>query len=337
MRDLFRALEREGVRQRIFDGRKALLMVLAALRALADEPDIVRQTLKEGDAARAKGDLAVAVNSYNRAIEADPKCTEAWHGRGLAKRQQGDRKGALADLDQAVTLEPSAAGLHNDLGLAKADSGDFAGAIASYDAALRLAPDAALTWNNRSFAKRLNGDADAALKDATMALQLNPNYARAYLNRGLCLYNLREWEDALADLEKSVELEKEGQDFTRLRIWVLKARLGKREEADKELRGWMQGRKPGGDRVEVYAKVLLGDVKNPETLELGTIKDHMERFELVELSELRFFAGTKALLEGRDEDARLRFQAALDTGVKSTEVIRSAEAELEGLRNPREK
>lgn len=275
--------------------------------------------------------LKKAEDACSRLIESDPLDDAAWHNRALIRRHLGNLEGALEDFDKALTLAPENAGLHNDLGLAKADSGDLAGAIASYDTALRLAPDAALTWNNRSFAKRLNGDADGALKDATMALQLNPSYARAYLNRGLCLYNLREWEDALADLEKSVELGKEGQDFTRLRIWVLKARLGMRDAADKELREWMQRRKPGGDRVDVYAKVLLGDVKNPETLELGKGKDHLERFELVELSELRFFTGLKAIVDGRADDAKSRFQAALDTGVRNTEVIRSVEAELEGL------
>lgn len=86
--------------------KRTLLAMVLSLTVWAGD-------VEDGDAARARGDLAAAAEAYGRAIEADPKCTAAWHGRGLVKRRQGDRKGALADLDQAVTLEPSAAGVKN--------------------------------------------------------------------------------------------------------------------------------------------------------------------------------------------------------------------------------
>lgn len=86
--------------------KRTLLAMVLSLTVWAGD-------VEDGDAARARGDLAAAAEAYGRAIEADPKCTAAWHGRGLVKRRQGDRKGALADLEQAVTLEPSAAGVKN--------------------------------------------------------------------------------------------------------------------------------------------------------------------------------------------------------------------------------
>lgn len=311
------------------DMLRALVVLALVIPAFADDPLPEPHTLRSWERCSTDG-LKRAEQACTRLIESDPLDDTAWHNRALIRRRLGDLKGALEDFDKALTLAPENAGLHNDLGLAKADSGDLAGAIASYDAALRLDPDLALAWNNRSFAKRLNGDADGALKDATMALQLNPNYARAYLNRGLCLYNLREWEDALADLEKSVSLESEGQDYTRLRIWILKARLGKKEAADGELREWLKGRKPRGDRVESYGLFLLGDVT--EEALLAEAKGSIENIDSLRKSEGRFLAGSKAVCEGRLDDAQRHLEAAMASGMKNTEIIRSVEAELEGLR-----
>ncbi|MCE9583627.1 MAG: tetratricopeptide repeat protein [Planctomycetes bacterium] len=320
MRNLFRAFEREGVRQLLIGGQAVILIALSAIGVFAGDPDpaAAHKAVDEGDAARAKGDLAGALEAYDRAVAADSASPSGWHHRGLVRRQDGKLAEAIADLERAVELDPAAPGPHNDLGLAKADAGDLAGALASYDTSLRLAPDSALTWNNRSFARRLTGDFDGALKDATMALQLDPKYARAFLNRGLCLYDLREWEDALADLEKSVELEAEGQDYTRLRIWILRARLGKKEAADKDLRQWLKSQKPAGDRVETYGKFLLGDLAEEELLANTT--GSLDSIDRLRKSEARFLAGSKAMIEGRVEDAKRHFQEALATKMKNTEI-----------------
>jgi tetratricopeptide (TPR) repeat protein len=311
-------------------GLLAAVIALLASPCLADDPGMAKAALAKGNEALADRDFDKALTFYSLAIELDPKGTGAWHERGMLRRKRKEFKAALEDLERAVEVSPGNAGYLNDLGLAKLDNGDLAGAIASYDASIRLAPDNALVWNNRAFAHRLAGDADGAVKDATMALQLDPKYARAYLNRGLLLYDLLEWEDALADLEKSVDLQEEGQDLTHLRIWILRTRLGRKAVADKALREWLLERKPGPDHPAEYARFLLGDT--PEAEFLGPRKEELPRHaQLTFQAERGFFAGSKALLEGRKEDAKRHFESALHKDVTPSEITRSIEAELKPL------
>ncbi|KAF0247143.1 MAG: hypothetical protein FD180_82 [Planctomycetota bacterium] len=316
-------------------------MALLAARSFAEDAAAAKHAVKEGDAALAKKQFDDALTYYSLAISLDPLGTSAWHERGLMRWRRHEFKAAIEDLQKAVEIFPENAGFHNDLGLAKVDDGDLAGGIASYDTSIRLSSDCALVWNNRAYANRLARDVDGAVKDATMALQLDPNFARAYLNRGLLLYDVGEWEDALADLEKNVELQSEdrdksvelesgGHDFTHLRIWILRTRLGKNEAADKGLREWLKGRKPGPDRAAECARFLLGDMTEAEFIAppRGDFSRHaLPRY----ISERGFFAGSKALLEGRTEDAQKHFETALKKDVLATEITRSIEAELKPL------
>src|SRR4051794_16123747 len=52
-------------------------------------------------------DYRQAINSFDRAIEIDPKYAPAYHGRGLAYLNQGDRDQAIVDFGEAIRLVPS--------------------------------------------------------------------------------------------------------------------------------------------------------------------------------------------------------------------------------------
>ena len=55
-------------------------------------------------------------------------------------------------------------------------------------------------YYNRGNAYALKGEFDAAIYDYTKAIEVNPQDANAYLNRGVVWLPLREWEKAKADL-----------------------------------------------------------------------------------------------------------------------------------------
>jgi lipoprotein NlpI len=62
-----------------------------------------------GTAKQAKGDLEGAITDFNRAIELDPKRTNAYNNRGLARAAKGDVEGAIADYNHAIELDPKSA------------------------------------------------------------------------------------------------------------------------------------------------------------------------------------------------------------------------------------
>lgn len=304
----------------------AALLLSVSLTLGAGGPDAA---IAEGDRAREDGRPAEAVEAYSRALEEDPCAVPALHGRALARRRLGEFRAALADLAAAVELEPRNAALHHDLGLTRLDAGNLKGAVEAYDEAIRLDPGVSRTWNNRGFARRLLGDADGALRDITMAIQIDPGSARAYRHRALCLYNLGDWEDALGDFETAVRLEPAGQDHAHLRLWILRARLGRRAKADGALEAWLDAGNPADGFPQAAGRFLLGKATRQELLDAaGTGGGRDER---VRRSEAHFLAASRALADGDPDAARADLEAALRQGVEGTEVIRSATAELERL------
>ena len=55
-----------------------------------------------------------AIISYSRAIEINPKFTEAYYGRGLAYGRKGDYDKAIADFTSVMIFDPGFAAVYND-------------------------------------------------------------------------------------------------------------------------------------------------------------------------------------------------------------------------------
>ncbi|NLN73143.1 MAG: tetratricopeptide repeat protein, partial [Bacteroidales bacterium] len=115
-----------------------------------------------------------AIDAYTKAIELNPKLSEAYYNRGLAKYNIQDYNGAIADCTKAIELNPKDAEAYNNRGLAKDDIQDFNSAIADYTKAIELNPKLSEAYNNRSVAKINIQDYNGAIADCTKAIELNP-------------------------------------------------------------------------------------------------------------------------------------------------------------------
>jgi tetratricopeptide (TPR) repeat protein len=121
---------------------------------------------------------------FDRALELNPGCTEAYNHRGAVRQARGDLAGALADFDRALELNPGYGQAYHNRGAARQARGDLAGALADYDRALELTPfrDAAPIYHNRGAARW--SDLDGAIADFSRALAIDPGYCVAYISRG---------------------------------------------------------------------------------------------------------------------------------------------------------
>ncbi len=93
------------------------------------------------------------------------------------------------------------------------------------------ARERAIALNNRGNAYQTNKDFGRAIADYDAALRLDPNLAHTYLNRALALKGEGEYARALADANKSLELERADPVALRGRGDIYVAR-GKRAEGD---------------------------------------------------------------------------------------------------------
>ena len=61
-------------------------------------------------------------------------------------------------------------------------------------------------YNNRGVAWQRKGDYDRAITDYTKAIELNPRFAEAYYNRGNAYYSKGQYDQAISDCNKALEL-----------------------------------------------------------------------------------------------------------------------------------
>jgi tetratricopeptide (TPR) repeat protein len=307
-------------------------------KAIELDPKAPRVYDYRGFAKRTKGDLDGAIADYNKAIELDPQDANGYHNRAFAKQAKGDVDGAIVDYDRAIKLNPSEAHAYNNRGSARLTKGDVDGALVDFDKAIELNPKDASAHQNRASIRRTKGDVDGALADYDKALEFNPKDTNVYYDRGTACYDKHDWSDALSDFRKAspekpeVEKLETVQDYSRIRIWLVRAKLGERDAATSELSEYLRNRTIGkpGDWASTIARFLTGDLSESDCLKAANSGD--EKQTRYQKCEAYFYAGSLRLINDDKSIAVDHFTKCLETGGKNSYEYQSATAELEALK-----
>lgn len=156
-----------------------------------------------------KNDVEGALKDYSIAIALDDKCTEAYSNRGILKKDQADLKGALEDLNEAIKLNPELSQAVFHRGAIKDMLEEFEEAMTDYDEAIKLNPKLVEAYQNRSALKEKSNDTEGAQQDSDEAARLqaetNPCIQRLLIGRAKVQSG--DWDGALADFNKAIELD----------------------------------------------------------------------------------------------------------------------------------
>jgi lipoprotein NlpI len=187
-------------------------------------------------------------------------------------------------------------------------------------------------YNIRGNAWFGKGDYAHAIQDYTTAIKLAPDNAKVYANRGYCYYDQQSWTEALRDFQMACSLNPSHQEYRYLRIWLVRARLGDREKATRELK-WRFGLRRLRNPDDPAAQIAL--FLMDQTAEEAFFKAVEAAYGPAQVKDARcvsyFYAGTKRLIAGDKATARDYFQKSLDTGMKGNLEHSSAAAELKAL------
>lgn len=136
-----------------------------------------------------------------------------------------DYDAALKDANQAINLDNRIVDAYHVRGLINLDTGEFDQAIADFFEAIKLVPDLAAAYNRRSMAPNfidvyynrglVNYDRGAyqdALSDFDLVIEQYPEFGVAYIKRGATYGELREYDKAIADIERALKLELDASD-----------------------------------------------------------------------------------------------------------------------------
>lgn len=150
------------------------------------------------------GDLDLAKEHMNKAIELDPSLTKAYFERAAILKAMGDSASALADYDTIIARNGAAypEALLNR-GLTNKMTGAYAEALSDLSKVIEQTPNDPQLRKNRGNIYLLLNLIPKALDEYTKAIQLENNYPEAYFNRAIGHFLLLDNVSGCADLKKS--------------------------------------------------------------------------------------------------------------------------------------
>ena len=96
--------------------------------------------LDEGVRAMGAGDIAVAVERFDKLVEKAPDFAEGWNKRATALYLKQDYAGSMRDIERTLALEPRHFGAISGMGLILIATGDLRGAMNAFEAVLKINP-----------------------------------------------------------------------------------------------------------------------------------------------------------------------------------------------------
>lgn len=202
--------------------------LLALNKAIDLEPDFVEAYNNRGAVKNFLRRHKDALADYDIAIRLKPDYAEAYGNRGTTKNLLGKHQDALADYDTAIRLKSDYAEAYYYRGHANSALEKYDAALADYSTAIKLRLDNPAAYNNRGFIHFKLGQCRKAITDYNEAIRLKSdemrvpdiqgnsisfllestefNEAEVYMNRGVAKSQLGEYEEALADYSKAIQL-----------------------------------------------------------------------------------------------------------------------------------
>lgn len=166
------------------------------------------QHLKNRIKAKAvQGEYVVAIALLDQLIALRPDNAAHYNNRGLMHFRNNQIIEALCDLSLALEINPRLDSAYNNRANCYAAQGDLEEAIADYDLALDLNPGNLRAWINQGITFRELGLYTLGLENFDIALIIGDTLQdRIYAERGRTYYLRGDWNCAVADYQKSLEL-----------------------------------------------------------------------------------------------------------------------------------
>ncbi len=154
-------------------------------------------------------DYPDAIRWLKKAVEQDPKNTEAWYDLGRSQMNQGDFVAAQQSFDRVLALSPQDVKALNNLGLAYEAQNQIPDALHAYERAIASQQDAAhpseqplLNYGNLLISQNRAEDAIHALEPAVKAApkdaKCHEALSRAYLQGGRLANARQQMEEAVS-------------------------------------------------------------------------------------------------------------------------------------------
>lgn len=156
-----------------------------------------------------------AIMDFNKAIELIPGHADAIYGRADVWYAKKEFAKAVEDYTKFIDLRPYDILGYNNRGFAWRALKEYDKAIEDYTMSIGLEPTAASEYFSRGNARSEKlieapgtiAEATLAIKDYDEAIRLDPGYSEAYCHRGIIWSGMEEYDKAIDDFEKALQLD----------------------------------------------------------------------------------------------------------------------------------
>ncbi len=147
---------------------------------------------------------------FSRATELNDTYGEAYFGKAEALRYLEDYDAALQNYTSAINIDVRMAAAYNGRGVCSKELNQFQIAMTDFQTAFELdRSNAEIAANLGDMLINRLIDPKRAIKTLTLANQLDPKNAEVLRNLGWARVYLKEYDEAIADLGKSIQLDPE--------------------------------------------------------------------------------------------------------------------------------
>lgn len=150
-----------------------------------------------------------AVKDFRKVIAMKPGSYSAYFAQGAIYLYQEEYDKAIGELNKAIALDPDEGVAYVGRGFiyTREKSKDPAKAVTDFSKAIaRGGPWSAMAYLNRGGVFLEDKQYDRAMDDFNKTIELSPGNAKAYLGRGLTLAFKRQFSRAIEDLNRAIDL-----------------------------------------------------------------------------------------------------------------------------------
>jgi tetratricopeptide (TPR) repeat protein len=126
-----------------------------------------------------QGAYDTSVQNFQRALELDPRLTEAWNNLALTYTEMHADAEALEAFKKALELDPSVGHVYNNLGYLYHRRGELESAVEMYQRATQRSSDTSAAWANLANALYEMRRVDEAVDAWKRALEIDPANPKA--------------------------------------------------------------------------------------------------------------------------------------------------------------
>ncbi len=284
-------------------------------------------------------DYAGALADLNSFVNANPKFATAYAVRAHFEHELGYDDDAFADCIKATNLNPQAPYPYTVRGYIEAESfHNYANARADFEKTIKLDPNNVGDYDDCAWIARITTNNSGAFEYLDHAIQLdktrftNPRSGNPYAYLAWIQGDLFQYKPALENFRKALERNPTTERYW-LHIWLLRARLGERQEATSDLvkQIGLMSKAELNLWQTMCERFLVGAVNEEDLMRTVSDPAFIGRIKRTALCSANYYIGMKHFLDGDKKSALLSFRNALNTGLNGYFDYESTVAEAARL------